>query len=448
MWRPKLAPGKRLTEEIVQALAADIEAGRLAPGQQLPTHRQLAEHLKVAIGTITRAYAKANAQGLITGTTGRGTFVAGRPVAQQRTIDLSRNLVVRDRRDVQVRSLLRMYGDVDRMAALLDEEQDPAGVFEHRIAAARWIRKSGYSPAPEDIVICSGVQHAMHVVLATLTKPGDLIVTEALTYAGIKAIASLLGLQARGLAIDSEGLQPQALEDACRHGAKFLYTTPTLHNPTAATMSDGRRREIARIVEEHGVTVLEDDVYGFLLPDAPPPLVSYAPAHTFHLVGTSKSLAPGIRVGYVVCPSGMQQRIARTVRTTIWETSPLMSGLVTRWLEDGTAERTIAYKQAEVRARHELALRTLSGVNPPGSVTPHWWIYPPEPWRAEDLADECSNRGVSITPAAVFAINRDQIPIAIRICLAATENRQQLQQGLQIVNELLKQVPENQFPTT
>jgi DNA-binding transcriptional MocR family regulator len=448
MWKPKLTERKNLAVEILRALEADMESGKLSPGEQLPTHRELAERLDVALGTVTRAYALAQTQGLVTGTTGRGTFVASLPAAQEGMIDLSRNLVHRGQRDGNIRTMLGMYGDPGRAARLLDEEQDPAGVLEHRTAAAEWMRRPGFAPAADDMVICSGVQHAMHTVLATIAKPGDVVVTEAVTYAGIKAIAALSGLQLRGLPMDSEGIDAQAFEDACRRGARILYITPTLHNPTAITMSGGRRQEIARVAETYGVAILEDDVYGFLEPEAPAPLATYAPANTYYLLGTSKSIAPGLRVGYAVCPRGMQQRVANTVRTTIWETSPLMSALLTKWIQDGTADRTIAVKRAEVSARHELAKRILSQTTPPGHTTPHWWIALPEAWRAEDLTAECRKRGVGITPAAAFAVNRDDVPIAVRICLAAVPTQQRLQDGLQIIKEILERGPTMHFTTT
>lgn len=449
MWKPKLVDRQHLVTEILHKLEQDIETGQLVPGERLPTHRELAEHLKVALGTVTRAYALAQARGLVTGTTGRGTFVASSAAPQEGMIDLTRNLVRREYRDGNVRTSLGMlYGDASRATMLLDEEQDPAGVLEHRAAAAAWIRRPGFAPDADDMVICSGVQHAMHTVLATIAKPGDVLVTEAVTYAGIKAIAALSGLQLRGLPIDAEGMDPQAFEDACRNGAKILYVTPTLHNPTVATMSEARRKEIARIAEAHGVAILEDDVYGFLAPEAPLPLAAYAPGNTYYLLGTSKSVAPGLRVGYAICPRGMQQQIANTVRTTIWEVSPLMSALLTKWIEDGTAERTIAFKRAEVAARHELAKSILTGIVPPSQTTPHWWILLPEAWRAEDLTVECRKRGVGITPAAAFAVHRDHIPIAVRICLGAVSTRERLQQGLQIVKDVLARGPTMHFTTT
>jgi DNA-binding transcriptional MocR family regulator len=288
----------------------------------------------------------------------------------------------------------------------------------------------------------------MHVIAATTTRPGDLAVTEAVTYAGIKAIAALLGLQLRGLPIDEEGLDPQAFADACRRGAKLLYTTPTLHNPTSATMSVARRRDIAKIAEKHGVTIVEDDVYGFLSADAPLPIATYAPANTYYLVGTSKSIAPGIRVGYAVCPHGAAQRIANAVRTTVWETSPVMSAVVTKWIQDGTAARIMAGKQAEVRARHQIASSILTGLQPPSVATPHWWVRLPAPWHADDLTNECRQRGLIITPASTFAIERENVPPAVRICLAAEPTRQRLQQGLELFRDILDPGPKTYFSTT
>src|SRR5258708_15029147 len=136
MWIPKLTERRNIAAGILRALEADLEAGQLSPGEQLPTHRELAESLHIALGTVTRAYALAQTQGLVTGTTGRGTFVASPPAAKEGIIDLSRNLVHREQRDRNVRSLLATFGDAGKAALLLDEEQDPAGVLEHRTTAA------------------------------------------------------------------------------------------------------------------------------------------------------------------------------------------------------------------------------------------------------------------------------------------------------------------------
>ena len=141
-------------------------------------------------------------------------------------------------------------------------------------------------------------------MLAAIARPGDLILTEEVTYAGIKSLASLLHLQLRGLPLDRHGLIPEAFEAACRSGTpRALFCMTNLQNPTGHTMPLARRREIAAIAVAHDVALVEDDVNGFLPADPLPPLAELAPAQTYYVTGTSKSLAPGLRIGYVVAPA-------------------------------------------------------------------------------------------------------------------------------------------------
>ena len=114
MWIPRISPGRNLAVNIVRALESDIESGTLKPGHRLPTQRELADEIKVALGTVTRAYSLAKAQGLVTGTIGRGTFVAGKQEDFEEAIDFSRNMVHRDQRESGIRALLGAIGLLGR----------------------------------------------------------------------------------------------------------------------------------------------------------------------------------------------------------------------------------------------------------------------------------------------------------------------------------------------
>ena len=143
---------------------------------------------------------------------------------------------------------------------------------------AEWIGRAGVAASADRVLVCTGSQHGLTVVLATLLQPGDLLLTESLTYAGLKSVAGLLHLQLAGLPVDAHGLRPDALEDACRaRRARVLYVIPTLHNPTTAVMPLARRREIAEIAERHDVAIVEDDVHGLLPETRPAPLAALAP---------------------------------------------------------------------------------------------------------------------------------------------------------------------------
>src|SRR4051794_36012436 len=111
MWRPRITGTKDLALSIVRALQSDVESGALKSGDRLPTQRELADEINVALGTVTRAYAIAKTQGLVTGTIGRGTFVAGTPEDPDDPIDFGRNLLHREQRDSTVRTLLSNFGD-------------------------------------------------------------------------------------------------------------------------------------------------------------------------------------------------------------------------------------------------------------------------------------------------------------------------------------------------
>ena len=454
IWTPTLAPGEEPKyRALVDALDRDIDAGVLPPGTRLPTQRELATRLGLAIGTVSRAYALAEERGLLSGEVGRGTFVRRREPGLQEgandegddpaLLDLSKGRLVRDPRDPTLRRSLEALSrraDLDR---LVDFYQPAAGMARHRIAGARWVARSGLETDPDRVVITSGAQHAAAVVLAAIARPGDLILTEEVTYAGIKALASLLHLQLRGLPLDDHGVRPDAFEAACRAATpRALFCMTNLQNPTGRTMPLGRRQAIAAIAEAHDVALIEDDVNGFLPEDPLPPLAQLAPAHTYYVTGTSKSLAPGLRIGYVVAPAHRVERIAATIRASTWLTSPILAELVTGWIESGEADEMVAWKRSETAARHRLAMDILTPWLAPGPVSFHRWLPLPEPWRTETFVAHARARGVMVTPSEEFMVGRESAPHAVRLCLGATLSRERLEEGLRRIAVLLSQGPE------
>jgi DNA-binding transcriptional MocR family regulator len=281
MWIPELSKyGGARYLAIVEAIAEDIERGRLKPGTQMPTHRELASKINVTIGTVTRAYAEAARRGLLVGETGRGTFVKESlfddalpgftPTEDDGLIDLSLNippLPVGDPLGQALAKTLKGLAGRQGLSALM-AYQPAAGALRHRAAGAALITRSGLVARTEQIIVCSGALHAMTVVFSTLCKPGDTILTESLTYPGMKNLAHLLNLRLQGVPVDEQGLVPAAFDEACRSGAaKVLYTIPTIQNPLGTVMPEERRREIAAIAQAHDVAIVEDDVHSFMLPE-------------------------------------------------------------------------------------------------------------------------------------------------------------------------------------
>ena len=456
MWSPNLseAAGPRYMA-IVEAIADDIGGGVLKPGDQMPTHRDLATHLGVTTGTITRAYSEAARRGLVVGETGRGTFVKGNlfydafpapsSTEDDTLLDLSLNIPPICVGDPIGKALANTLASLSQRSGLSSvlAYQPAAGIERHRAAGASWIARSGLEAQPEQVLICSGALHAMTVVLTTVTNPGDMIFTEALTYPGMKNLAHLLHLRLHGLPVDDQGILPGPFEEACQRGvAKVLYTIPTIQNPLGTVMPETRRREIAAIAIRHQVEIIEDDVHSFMLPSPPPPLSSFAPEQSYYILSTSKSLAGGMRVGYLLAPERMVAALATSLRATVWMAAPLMAEIASEWINDGTADSLIEQKRQEASARQEIANRVLKGFKfdaHPFSF--HLWLHLPEQWRNNEFLAQLKRRGVVVTPPEAFVPGREEVPHAVRVCLGPPRTRQELERGLDIIREVLQDNP-------
>jgi len=450
IWIPDLTDRRGPAyRKIVDAMAADIRCGTLPAGTRLPPHRELAYRLGVSPNTTSRAYAEGVKRGLIQGEVGRGTFVRphasrpdipvpdlARPVSGP--IDFAHNLPAPgDAAAILATTLSELSGSPD-LQAFLDHRID--GEVDHHIDAARaWLARNAISAAEDETVITSGAQHGILSALMAATVPGDILLTETLTYAPVKAMANRLGLHIVAVDMDAEGLCPDSLDALCRtHRAKALYLTPTLQTPTTITLNAERRSRIAEIAARHGLTIIEDDVFGQLKPDAPPPVATLAPDRTVFITSTSKYLTPGLRVGFLHAPSALAAAIRVTVAVTCWMTPPLMVELAARWIADGTADRLTGAQQAEAAARQTLARDVLGRhkvLSDPHGF--HLWLPLPAPWLAHRFTAAAHSAGVDLVEGAAFSARPAYAPNAVRLCLAHEATRERVAQGLTIVKALL-----------
>lgn len=448
-WTPSIddIPGPRYLA-IADAIARDLAEGRLGPGTRLPTHRELAVRLGVTVGTVSRAYAEAERRGLTFGEVGRGTFVqeqvsvainAIMPAHAPGTIDMS---IIRPNDEVfgpLLAEALREIAGRRDLAQAMGYTPD-GGLPQHRAAGAEWIGQRDFEPDPDAVVVTSGTQHGLAVSIAALSEPGDLLLTESVSYTGITAIASQLHRRrVHGVEMDEHGLRPDGLEAACRSGqARILVCTPTLHNPTTTVMPEERRRQIAEVARRHDLRVIEDDVFGFLLPEGPPPLTAFVPERGCYVTSLSKCLVPGLRVGYVVPPERYLAQVAATVRSSVWMPSPLSNEIAAQWIQDGTAAYLAQCQREEAATRQKLASRILGSWRIQTEPTAfHLWLHLPEPWRSEIFAQEALNRGVAVIPGDVFVVGRGEAPHAVRLSVSTPRTIQDLERALVILAELL-----------
>lgn len=457
-WSPEI-PKQRGARylAIADRLARDVAEGRLKTGERLPTHRDLAWRLGVTVGTVTRAYSEAERRGLIVGEVGRGTFIRERnaeigllPAAVGSTpgfIDFSRNFPAEHGQSRAIAAALVEAAQANDLATMMSYATT-TGLPQHRESAAQWLSRDGFQVDPEEIVITGGAQHAMMLALNAVARPGDVVLTEELTFYGLKSIANMLSVRLAGVACDDEGLIPDALDAACRlHAPKALYALPTLQNPTTATMSEARRRAVAEICRRHGVMIIEDDIYGFLQPSAPPPLAAFAPDHTLYIVSLSKAIAPGMRIGFVRAPAPLQEKLASGMRASLWMAPPVLADVASRLIRSGTAQKLAERQRGEAVARQAIARRILANftVTAPTCAI-HLWLPLPEPWRREEFAAAARQRGVGVASADAFAVGRASVPHAVRVCISAPGDHALVERGLEILADLLRNGPASGSP--
>ena len=445
IWVPDIGKSSQPTYlAIADAIGAAVRLGQLRPGDTLPTHRLLADLMGVNVSTITRAYREAARRRLVGGEVGRGTFVLG--VASEAAlfalqhrpeggvIDLSLNMPPLALRD---KDLAAAVGRMDpTQAARYLHYPSPDEVLVHRQAAAGWLKRRGVAADPEGIVVCAGAQHAMDTAISLFPEQEEMG-CEALVYPGLKAAARHWQRHLHPIAMDAEGLLPQAFESACRTGVRLAVVSPTLHNPTTATMGLERRRRLVEIARKWDVTLVEEDVYGLLREDAPASLVSLAPERVIYLTGLSKTVAPGLRIGYLEIPEGLRARVRDAEHHTTWYVSALTMALATRWLTDGTAWRRLLAQRRELAARHQLCLKHLEGFRWRGEPhCPHVWLVAP-PGGSTAFARRALAAGVVVVPSSVLAAGRLSAADGIRISIGAAPDRPTLAEGLARLAALL-----------
>ncbi|SEK15108.1 MULTISPECIES: PLP-dependent aminotransferase family protein [unclassified Variovorax] len=418
-------------KQLVDRLAAEIRAGQPTPGTRLPTHRQLAERHGLALVTASRVYAELEAMGLVSGEVGRGTFVRetslapGRGLDQQAVaaglVDLNFNYPSLPGQAELLRGALRQLAGGGEVEAML-RYAPHGGRMHERASIARHLAARGLKVEASRVLIVDGAQHGLAVTAMALLQPGDVVAVDALTYPGFKLLADAHRLELAPIPAAGQGPDLDALERLCANRkVRAIYTMPTLHNPLGWVMGASRRRRLAAIARREGLLVIEDAAYAFLADEPPPPLAVLAPETTVYVSGFSKSVATGLRVGFVVVPDAWVPKIERAIRVTTWCTPGVTTAIACAWLEDGTVERLEAQKRQDAAARQAIAAEVLAGlrcVRHPASY--FVWLPLPEETRADRVAAALVREGVSVSTAEPFAAT-PHVPHALRLALGSVD---------------------------
>ncbi|TMQ90004.1 PLP-dependent aminotransferase family protein [Actinomadura soli] len=381
--------GRRdLAGQIYRQLRAAILDGRLRPGDALPPTRELARRLEISRNTVGVAYDRLAAEGFLTSRVGAGTFVleggsAGRgaPSASPlRARDVWEGVsawprpmpgVIWDFRaglpDVGLfpyEAWRRIMSGVLRSSALDEPASvgDPAGLSGLREAIARHVGVSrSVRASAGDVVVTSGTQQAMDLIVRVLLEPGDVVAVEDPGYPPVRILLTAAGMRVRGVPVDAEGLRVDRLPDE----ARAVYVTPSHQFPLGMPMSLPRRRALLDWARRRDVVIVEDDYDTEYRYGGRPiePLQSLDEDGRVLYTGTfSKIMRPVLRLGFLVAPPSLHRafRMARYVSS--WHAELPAQAALARFIDEGLLARHIRRSRREYRARHERVAELVGGM--------------------------------------------------------------------------------------
>lgn len=447
-WLPKLNRDTRsLGTALIEALEADILNGILLPGQKLPPQRELADQLGINLSTVTRAFRTCELKGLIHGVVGRGTFVASDARIPLSLVTEDNSTGVLDMGQVLPLPCLdhMVAGWVRDQLPSMDLEPllrypEPSGLKIHREIGAQWLSRFGITANREDVVITPGTQNALTNCLVSLFRPGDRVAVDALTYPGFKSLAALVGIRLVPIAMTPEGMSVQGLLHACRNeGVKGIYLMPEVQNPTTAFMTEARREELAAVIRQHQLILMEDDTYSYTGDMGRTPMCARVPEQGIYLAGTSKMLGPGFRITFAKVPKSLQASFEKGLLNTTWMASPINAEIITRLIRSGKAVEAIHLKREESARRFSLAMDCLGALGLQGREHGFFaWLPLPSGYTGREFELSARAAGVQVFCAEKFAVGSGAVSSAVRISLSSASNIQELARGLQLLKIILQ----------
>ena len=433
---------------LAEQLEKDIAAGCLAPGTRLPPQRELADFLDIHFTTVTRAYRLCELKGLIYAVTGSGTFVA--PNAAK-SVTISADNSLHERVDLgfvsSFESCNEMLADTiaavakkRRVSALLNYES-PTGMQHQRAAGSVWLQNIGLNVDPEHLVIVSGTQNGLALVLLALFEPGNRIAVDPFTYANFIELAKLHHLQLVPVAGDSEGMRADELEAQHRlnplHG---VFLMPSCCNPTTVMISERRKKELASVITKHRLILIEDDIHAFftagIVPDYQGPIFRFAPEQTVYLSGTSKPICSGLRVAYLAFPERFRAQLLKAVFNVNVKTSSLDAEIITQLILSGTAQQIVERKRRLAEQANVLFDDYFPNMAPTGHPLSFYrWLPICDKRPGTQMEQTLLQAGIRVYHSDRFLVGARKTQPYLRVALSTAESPAQLEKGLQILSQ-------------
>lgn len=393
-WKPERKTSIPMFKQIAQYIKDKISYGEWPVGTLLPPQRQLAKVFEVNRSTISTALEELTADGLLEGRIGQGTKVINNSWSMlasnsppdwnsylQKGIHHPNYPIIQEINRSEFKENIIRLGTGELSPELFPKAMlekilqelshslpplgylEPKGLLPLRQEISLYLKEKGINVSPSSILITSGALQALQLIGMGLLNPGSTVLLEKPSYLYSLQIFQSLGMNLLGIPLDQEGIQAKMLGGAKRGGRSILlYTIPSFHNPTGIVMSQSRREELLAVCEKERIPIIEDDVYRELWLDSPSPepLKSLdQKGLVLYLGSLSKTLSPGLRVGWLVGPEPVIERLADIKMQTDYGASSLSQWAAFQFISSGLYNTYLIEVREKLRVRRTITLEVL-----------------------------------------------------------------------------------------
>jgi len=483
-WIPDKNNKEPVYQQIVNYISRKISCGDWTIGSILPSQREMAKCFQVNRSTIVRAVEELCSYGILEGITGKGTVVKSNTWSLLMSTAppdwgnyLKSGTFQENVPTIQMINKLEFKEGITRLGtgelspALFPGKMmqevfkrlpqrfsslnylEPLGLPELRQALSKRLKAQGIEADPSGILITSGSLQALQLISVCMLKPGSIVYTESPSYLKSLQVFPSAGMKLSGIPMDQDGIlywnigagNPDGTGKSGSPENSLLYTIPTFHNPTGILMSEARRQELVRFCSNHRLPIIEDNAYGELwLENEPPkPLKTIDQNGMVLYLGTiSKTLAPGLRIGWLVGPESVVERLGDVKMQVDYGASSISQWALAELFSSGLYDEYLKKLRTELKQRRDF---TLSLLEKYFSEIAHWdkpsggfyiWLRLKGKVPVDQLFHRMLSENILVNPGNVYDFGRNQ---AIRLSYAYAE-QQELEAGIIKLSEVVRQL--------
>lgn len=472
-WKPKKGISEPVYRQIVNYVKSKIASGEWNVGLRLPSQREMAKIFDVNRSTVVEAMEELKADGLIAAKSKGGTVIINNTWSLLASIPppnwesyIRSGMHEPNIKTIQVINKLEYEDSIVRLGTgelspeLLPKEmirkvilnvsnkmislgyERPKGSIELRQAISNYVKKFGIEASPESILIVSGSLQALQLISMSILHKGSSVLIERPSYVKSLHVFESSGIKLKGLAMDNDGVRPSEILKNTKE-ASLLYTIPTFHNPTGKVMPQNRREEILKLCTKERLPIIEDDAYRELYLEGNPPqsLKSMDKNGIVLYMGTiSKVLAAGMRIGWLIGPEAVIERLADVKMQTDYGASSLSQYFATEWISSGLHEKYLQQLREKLKIKRDF---TISVLNMYFKDIAEWnvpsggfyiWLNLKYKIDMEKLFYDACKIGILINPGYMYDFNKNY---NIRISYSYASVKE-IEEGLKKLSWLIK----------